>query len=80
MQVSRTPGKSIAAKTVRLAAAYQEYTRLPMPEVDQNHLHDKSKYELEERAIRGQISMLARKYGLTFKELDNCIEDMAKLL
>ena len=54
--------------------AYEEWKNLPMPSFNQNHVSDRPKYQLEDEAIRGQIKWVARKYGLTFKELDDYIE------
>lgn len=74
----RGTGKSYAFKSNRLKAAYNEYARLPMPKVNERHMFDRSKHQLETEAIRGQISMVARKYGVTFKELDTYIEEKSK--
>ena len=51
-----------------------------MPGVNQNHLFDRSKYQLEEEALRKQVAWVARKYGVTFKELDDFIETKSKEL
>ena len=65
-------------KITRLELSYEMYARLPMPKVNQRHMFDRSKHQLETEAIRGQISMVARKYGVTFKELDTYIEEKSK--
>jgi len=57
-----------------LERAYNEYAALPIPKLDEKHLHDRPKYQLENEAIREQIAWVARKHGVEFKDLDNFIE------
>ena len=63
-----------------LNRAYEEYAARPMPKINENHRHDRSKFQLEEEAIRGEITWIARKYGLTFIKLDTYIEERSKEL
>ena len=63
------------ADNIVLQWAYEEWRGLPMPSFNPNHLHDTPKPELEEAAIRGQIKWVAQKYGVTFRALDNYIEE-----
>jgi len=58
--------------------AFEEYAAAPMPKLNQNHIFDRSKHELENNAIRRQIAWISRKYGITFKELDDYIEEQSK--
>ena len=61
---------------VDLQRAFNEWENLPMPALDQNHIFDRPKVQLEDEAIRSQIAWVARKYGVTFKALDKLIENM----
>ena len=63
-----------------LLAAYEEYKTSPMPKLNQNHIHDRPKPELEDEAIRKQIRSIAEKHGILFKELDDYIEEESKKL
>lgn len=57
-----------------LQLAYEDYANSPMPKLNQNHIHDRPKFQLEHEAIIGQIKSIAKEYGLSFRDLDNYIE------
>lgn len=59
-----------------LQRAFKEWEALPMPTLDQNHIFDRPKVQLEDEAIKSQIKWVARKYGVTFEALDKLIENM----
>lgn len=59
--------------------AYNEWARLPMPTLDQNHIFDRSKYQLEDEAIKTEIKWVAKKYGLEFRDLDMFIQNKTEV-
>lgn len=57
-----------------LQLAFEDYKNSPMPTLNQNHIFDRPKFQLEHEAITGQIKAIAEKHGLSFRDLDNYIE------
>ena len=60
--------------------AYEQYKNSPMPKLNQNHIFDRPKHELENEAIRNQIKRIAELNSVSFKELDDYIESESKKL
>jgi len=63
-----------------LEIAYEQYKNSPMPTLNQNHISDRPKFQLEDEAIRNQIKRIAESNGISFKELDDYIESESKKL
>jgi len=61
-------------KDEALRCAFDEYKNSPMPTLNQNHIFDRPKFQLEHEAITGQIKSIAKKHGLSFRDLDDYIE------
>lgn len=45
----------------RLERAFQEYAARPMPKLDEKHLFDRSKHQLEQEAIRREVTWKFKK-------------------